>query len=234
MVEKTRVLVVDDHPFFRSGVVQWLNNQTDMICCGEADSVPSVRIAVANLHPDVLLLDLHLGDNDGLAFCEELVGSHPSMRVLVLSHRDEAIFAHRALRAGARGYVMKSQAAEVVATAIRTVMGGDIYVSRTVAARALHRLFPDPTSKTPGLDHLTDRELQVFQLIGARCSIQDIAAALRISSKTVGTYRDHLKLKLQLQSADELHRAAIRWVETGHAPPRADELGPAEIDLPNR
>jgi DNA-binding NarL/FixJ family response regulator len=212
---KIRVLVVDDHPFFRTGIVHWLNQQPELTCCGEAGSIGQARKAVAELKPHVTLLDLHLPDGDGLDLCMELSQYNPELRILCLTHRDENTFAHRALRAGARGYVMKSEATERVLAGILAVMKGEIFVSRQVAARALHNLFPDPASASPNLAKLSDRELQVFQLIGAGCGNREVSETLKISPKTVETYRERLKEKLNLADANALARAAAHWVQHG-------------------
>jgi DNA-binding NarL/FixJ family response regulator len=212
---KIRILVVDDHPFFRTGITQWLNQQGDIQCCGEAESIQTARKAIMDLKPDVILLDLHLPDGDGLDLCMELSQATPGLRIICLTHRDENTFAHRALRVGARGYVMKSEATETVLNAIATVMKGEIFVSRQVAARALHNLFPDPASSSPNIARLSDRELQVFQLIGASCGNREISETLKISPKTVETYRERLKDKLNLADATALNKAAVHWVEHG-------------------
>lgn len=212
---KIRVLVVDDHPFFRTGIIQWLNQQSDLHCCGEAENIAQARKAVEEFKPDVVLLDLHLPDGDGLDLCSELSQSHPGVRILCLTHRDENTFAHRALRNGARGYVMKSEATDTVYAGIHAVMKGEIFVSRQVAARALHNLFPDPASASPDLAKLSDRELQVFQLIGAGCGNREVSETLKISPKTVETYRERLKEKLNLADATALAKAAAHWVEHG-------------------
>ncbi len=217
--EKVSVLVVDDHPFFRRGIVQWLNQQPGLFCCGEAASVLETRASVDRLRPDVVLLDLQLEDGDGLDLAAELASQYPATRILVLSQRNEDVYAHRALRVGARGYVMKSEATETVLTAIQTVMRGEIYVSRPVAARALQRLFPDPTGSAPELARLSDREIQVFQLLGASCSNRDISAILKISPKTVETYRENLKAKLRVPDGAALLAAARKWVEHGEFRP---------------
>lgn len=213
--QKTRVLVVDDHPFFRTGIIQWLNQQNGLTCCGEAGTIAQARKALQDLKPDVVLLDLHLPDGDGLDLCAEISECMPPARILCLTHRDENTFAHRALRAGARGYVMKSEATDTVLAGILAVMKGEIFVSRQVAARALHNLFPDPASVAPDLAKLSDRELQVFQLIGAGCGNRDVSEALKISPKTVETYRERLKEKLNLADASALAKAAVHWVEHG-------------------
>jgi len=213
--KKIRVLVVDDHPFFRTGIIQWINQQKELTCCGEAGSIAQARKAIDELKPDIVLLDLHLPDGDGLDLCAELAQSAPTARILCLTHRDENTFAHRALRAGARGYIMKSEATETVFAGIQAVIKGEIFVSRQVAARALHNLFPDPISSTPDLAKLSDRELQVFQLIGAGCGNREISETLKISPKTVETYRERLKEKLNLADAHALAKAAGHWVEHG-------------------
>ncbi len=164
MTRKTRVLVVDDHPFFRSGIIQWLNLQSELSCCGEAHTVVTARQAAASSNPDVVLLD---------------------------------------------------QATDTVLTAIQTVMRGEIYTSRPVAARMLQNLFPDPASTAPALARLSNREIQVFQMLGAGCGNKEIAASLNISQKTVETYRENLKHKLELPDATALIQAATRWVEDG-------------------
>jgi DNA-binding NarL/FixJ family response regulator len=213
--QKLRILVVDDHPFFRTGIVQWLNQQSDLQCCGEAENIAQARKAIEQLKPDVVLLDLHLPDGDGLDLCSEVSQSLPGTRILCLTHRDENTFAHRALRNGARGYVMKSEATDTVYAGIQAVMKGEIFVSRQVAARALHNLFPDPASASPDLAKLSDRELQVFQLIGAGCGNREVSETLKISPKTVETYRERLKEKLNLADANALAKAATHWVEHG-------------------
>jgi DNA-binding NarL/FixJ family response regulator len=224
MITKTRVLVVDDHPFFRCGVIKWLNQHSELCCCGEADSVVAARQAVVRTQPDVVLLDLQLSDGDGLDLCQELSNEYASLRIIVLSHRDEEVYAHRALRAGARGYVMKSEATETVLAAIQTVMRGEIYTSRPVAARAFQNLFPDPASSAPALARLSNREIQVFQLLGAGGSNREIAATLNISQKTVETYRENLKHKLHLPDTAALIQSATQWVEQGRFAPASSEV----------
>jgi DNA-binding NarL/FixJ family response regulator len=170
---------------------------------------------VAELRPDVVLLDLRLPDGDGMDLIRELSETHPQTRIIALSQLDEDTYAHRALRAGARGYVMKSEATETALSAIQTALRGETYVSRRVAARLTQNLFPDPASSSPELARLSDRELQVFQLLGSGSSTREIAERLKISPKTVETYREHLKEKLRLSDGATLIRAATLWVEKG-------------------
>ena len=220
---KTRILVVDDHPFFRSGLILWLNQQKSVTCCGEAGTVAEARNFMETLRPDIVLLDIRLTDGDGIDLARELSEQYSAVRIIVLSQNDEDAYAHRALRAGARGYIMKSEATGVVLLAIETVLRGEIYLSRPVAARLLHNLFPDPASKGPDLAKLTDREMQVFQLLGAGCPPREIAGILKISPKTVDTYREHLKDKLNLADGAALLKAATRWVEKGGSDPRKEK-----------
>ena len=214
-MKKIRVLIVEDHPVFRSGLVQWLNQQEQVTCCGEADSVEAARKAVVETQPDVILMDLRLGDGEGLDLIAEITQAHPEIRSVALSQFDEDIYAHRALQAGARGYLMKSEATESVLAAIQTVMEGGIHLSPGMAAKLLRNIFPDPASSSLDLARLSNRELQVFQLLGGGLSTIEIGKHLKLSPKTIETYREHLKDKLNLADAPALLRAATLWVESG-------------------
>jgi len=215
-MKKISVLVVDDHPFFRSGLIQWLNQQELVSSCAEAGSVAEARMAVEEAEPDVILMDLRLGDGEGLELTRELAPEHPEIRIVALSQFDEDLYAHRALQAGARGYLMKSEATESVLAAIRTVMKGGIHLSHVMAAKLLQNIFPDPISNSVDLAKLSDRELQVFQLLGAGRSTVEIAGHLKLSPKTVETYRENLKKKLALPDGAALLRAATLWSESGN------------------
>jgi len=217
-VKPARVLIVDDHPFFRSGVVAWLERQPGLVPCGEAGTVNEARHAVETLRPDLVLLDLRLPEGDGLDLLRELIERHPGLQIIVLSQSDEDAFAHRALRAGARGYVMKSEATEVLLAAIQTVLRGGVHLSRRATARLTQNLFPDPSTSGSDLARLSDRELQVFQMLGAGSGVNDIAATLKISPRTVETHRERLKAKLGVPDATALMRVATIWVEQGRPP----------------
>jgi len=214
-MKKIRVLIVEDHTFFRSGLAQWLNKQAGLICSGEAGSVSEARKAIAEKQHDVILMDLRLGDGEGLELIAEVIRQHPRIRIIALSQFDEDFYAHRALKAGARGYLMKSEATEAVLTAIETVMNGGIHLSPRMASRLLQNIFPDSASRALDLAKLTDRELQVFQLLGSGLSTIEISKHLKLSPKTIETYREHLKDKLALSDASALLRAATLWVESG-------------------
>ena len=173
------------------------------------------RCSIGELQPDVILMDLRLGDGEGLDLIQEVHQEWPSIRIIALSQFDEEIFAHRALQAGARGYLMKSEATDSVADAIETVMNGDIHLSDRMRAKLLQNIFPDPASKSPNMAKLTNRELQVFQLLGSGMSTMQIAQRLHLSHKTIETYRENLKVKLDLKDAPSLVNAAKHWVENG-------------------
>ena len=195
--------------------MQWLNQQDRVASCGEAGSVAEARSAVPETMPDVILMDLRLGDGEGLELIRELAPDHPEIRIVALSQFDEDIYAHRALQAGARGYLMKSEATESVLAAIETVMNGGIHLSPVMSNKLLQNIFPDPVSKATDLAKLSDRELQVFQMLGAGRSTAEIADHLKISPKTVETYRENLKKKLRLPDSPALLRAATLWAENG-------------------
>lgn len=211
---KARILVVDDHPLLREGVSQLINRQHDFEICGEADTVANAFAAVERTTPDVILLDLRLGYGDTLELIKSIKARYPDVRILMLSQYDEAIYVERALRAGADGYVIKQEAADEVLAAIRTVLAGDMYVSRKLAVLVLQKLLSKKPAQ-PGLaiENLTDRELQVFQLIGSGLTTRQIAAELRLSVKTIETHRENIKSKLGLRNASELVHSAVTWVQ---------------------
>jgi DNA-binding NarL/FixJ family response regulator len=209
-----RILVVDDHPLLRAGLIQFISRHQDLVCCGEADSAATTHIAIADRKPDLLLLDLRLRDEDGLELLKSLKARFPDLRILVISQCDEALYAERVLRAGARGYIMKEEATEEVLFAIRSVLEGELYLSRKLAIRLVRKTIESrPALAGPGLESLTDRELQVFQLLGAGLNTRHVAERLNLSSKTIETYRENIKHKLGLAGAADLVRYATNWVE---------------------
>lgn len=216
---KRRILVVDDHPFFREGLCQWIDRQPDLFCGGCVDSAEAARQAVAAHRPDLVLLDLRLRDSDGLDILASLVATYPGLQILVLSQLDEKLFAAHALRAGARGYVMKEEATEVVGQAIHTVLGGAVHVSPRLSARFMGSLFGQAGPQSEPMQTLSTRELEVFQMLGQAMSTKAIAGSLNLSVKTVETYRENLKRKLGLPDSPSLIRAAAIWVAEGRFPP---------------
>lgn len=212
---RRRVLVVDDHPFMRAGLAQLINQQADLEVCGEAGNMADALRAVAQLRPDLVLSDLTMADRGGLEFIKDLQAAGIAPPVLVVSMHDEAIYAERVLRAGARGYIMKEAGGEVLLGAVRQVLRGEIYVSPKQAALVLENLSGRrPRGSDSPIKQLTDREFEIFQLIGQGKGTQDISGQLHLSPKTVDVHRANIKQKLGLKDATALVRHAVRWVET--------------------
>lgn len=210
-----RILVVDDHPFMRAGLAQLINRQSDIQVAGEAGSPAEAIRELARWKPDLVLTDFTMPGRSGLEFIKDLVAAEPKLAVLVISMHDEAIYAERVLRAGARGYIMKEAGGENLLSAIRTVLSGEIYLSPRIAAQMLATFSGRrPRGSKSPIGKLTDREFEVFQLIGAGKSTRDIAEQLHLSSKTVDVHRGHIKEKLELRDTTALVRHAVRWVET--------------------
>jgi DNA-binding NarL/FixJ family response regulator len=212
---KRRILLVDDHPFMRAGLAQLIERQPDLVMCGEAGNPAEALQRLAAGGVDLLLSDMTMPGRSGLEFIKDLQALHPTVLILVVSMHDEMIYAERALRAGARGYIMKEAGGEALLTAIRQVLGGDIYVSPRMAALLLGSFSGRKTrdSNSP-LGRLTDREFEIFQLIGQGRSTREIAQKLGLSTKTVDVHRSHLKEKLELKDTTQLVRHAVRWIET--------------------
>lgn len=210
------ILIVDDHPLLRRGVAALIRTEPDLDVCGEAATSAAALEAIREHPPDLVLVDLTLEGSDGLSLIKEMKARHPTIPALVLSMYDEAVYAERALRAGARGYVSKLQLDDTLLAAIRRVLNGETYLSETARARFAEKFLGGATlEKDPLLAELTDRELEVFRLIGTGQSTREIAQHLHLSVKTIESYREHIKQKLTLGSGAELVRRATLWVETG-------------------
>ena len=210
---RIRIVIVDDHPIVRLGIRQMLAAEPDLEVCGEAESADAARQLIVDAHPDLAIIDLSLTEGTGLDLIRSLRESMSTLPVLVLSMHDEALFAERVLRAGARGYIMKREAITGLVTAIRQVLSGRIYVSEGMAQAVLERLGHEGAAPDNPLANLTDRELEVFNLIGRGLSTAAIAEQMRISIKTIETYRSNIKNKLNLKDATDLIRFAATWVE---------------------
>lgn len=211
-VTKTKVLVVDDHPIVRQGLALLINREPDLVVCGEAEEMHTAMQEILTTHPDIALVDISLNGPDGLELLKSIRMRHPHLPVLILSMHDESIYAERALRAGANGYIMKQEATEKVLEALRRIVNREIYVSDRVANKMLQQYIGGNAvaQRSPVAD-LTDRELEVFRLIGGGHSTRQIAEELRLSVKTVESYQAHIKEKLSLRSARELMQHAIQW-----------------------
>lgn len=196
----------------RGGLIQLINLQSDLACCGEAGTVVEAQAAVARLTPDLVLLDLRLKGGDGLELIKSLKSQFAGLRILVFSQYDAPHYVERALRAGALGYVVKEQAAEEVLSAMRTVLAGEVCLPRALAACLLHTFVgTGPGTPCTGIELLTNRELQVLHLLGAGMSTRAVAAELNRSFKTIETHREHIKRKLGLHGAAELMHYASEW-----------------------
>ena len=209
---KHKIFIVDDHPIVRQGLVQMVNGENDMIVVGEGeDAYGSLRL-IRNAKPDLVLLDISLKDSDGIELVKELKAQEPELPALILSMHDESLYAERALRAGARGYIMKQEAPAMLVSAMRCVLGGEIYVSEKMSAALLQRMVGGSAKKQGALplDRLTDREMEVFRMIGSGKPVREIAENLFLSVKTVEAHREHIKEKLGFKTSAELLRYAIR------------------------
>ena len=209
---KTRILIVDDHPIVREGLSLMMNREPDLMVCGEAEDASAALTAIATTRPDFLIVDISLNGPDGLDLLKNIRARFRSLPVLVLSMHDETIYAERALRAGANGYIMKQEATEKVLVAVRQILGQKVYVSDRIANRMLQQYISgSATQENSPISELSDRELEVFRLIGEGHSTRMIAEELHLSVKTVESYQAHIKNKLSLKNARELVQRAIQW-----------------------
>jgi DNA-binding NarL/FixJ family response regulator len=209
---------VDDHPIVRQGLTQLINQEPDLTVCGHAEDGNSALHAIAVHRPDIVVLDISLNGPDGFSVLKDIRLSHADLLVLVLSMHDESLYAERALRAGANGYIMKQEATEKVLQALRRIRGGEIYVSDRIAKRLLRQVISSPAPGKSPMEALTDRELAVFRLIGKGRGTREIADDLHVSVKTVESYQAHIKEKLTLKNARELVQHAFQWVTREDGP----------------
>ena len=212
---RTSILILDDHPMTRYGMARLIEQEPDLAVCGEAESAPRALAAVKALKPSLVLADLSLPGGEGLEFIKDMRAPHPKVAVLVVSMHDETLYAERALRAGARGYIMKNEGGEKLVEAIRQVLQGNAYLSKSMSGRVLD-IFSTRRRRTDGslLDKLTDREFEVFRLMGQGLTTHEIGERLRLSTKTVETHRIHVRQKLQIKSGPALLKYAVRWAGT--------------------
>ncbi len=207
-----RIVIVDDHPMTRYGIAQLLNLESDLEVCGEAGSAEQAMAVVSALKPRLVVADLSMPGRHGLEFIKDMRAMHPEIAVLVLSMHDEALFAERVLRAGARGYIMKNEGGEKLVHAVRHVLQNKVYVSEALSGSILdHLATPRRQTRERPLEALTDREFEVFQLIGQGLQTREIAERLHLSAKTVDTHRLHLREKLNVRSGPELIKHAVRF-----------------------
>jgi DNA-binding NarL/FixJ family response regulator len=206
-----KVLIVDDHPAVREALAIRIGRSEDLAVCGEATGEAEAIRLTRTLKPDVAIIDLSLKSGDGINLIKRIKGRHPGVRMLVWSMHSEGLFAERALRAGASGYITKEHATDRIVDAVRQVLGGRIYVSPAMNEKLLRRV-AGPPSRGPVVEGLSDRELEVLRAIGRGQTTREIAARLFLSAKTVSTYRDRVRRKLDLESGQYLVRFAVQWV----------------------
>jgi DNA-binding NarL/FixJ family response regulator len=212
--KRARILVVDDHPTMREGLARVIDETDDLIVCAQAESIDRALELIETTQPNLAIVDITLRLQNGIELIKDLKIRHPKLPVLVHSMHDEQVYAQRSLRAGARGYLMKHEPPPKLLHAIRQVLAGEIYLSETMTRQALHRMADTPSAKgISAVDRLSDRELEVFEQLGQGRKTKEIAADLHLSIKTVQTYCEHLKEKLQLKDATSLVRFAVQWVE---------------------
>ena len=211
---RKRVLLVDDHAVVRYGIAQLINRESDLVVCGEEEDAGNALSAIARLKPDLVIADISLKDSSGLELMRNIKAQYSKLPVLVVSAHDESVYAEIAFRAGALGYLMKTGALDKIITAIRRVLSGNIYASDALAAKLLQQqVRGQPDLQESPVKSLSDRELEVFQLIGQWKGTSDIARQLHLSIKTIEYYREQIKQKLDLKSAAELTRHATAWVQ---------------------
>jgi len=204
------VFFVDDHPIVRQGLVQLIENEDGLVLMGQADSVESTLKFLEQQQPDVMVVDICLGERDGLELIREIRERFPQIATLVLTMHDEGFLAEYAIRAGARGFLSKRHASEQVVTAIRAICRGEIYVGEKMSPRMLRNLLED-TERVSPIDALSPRESEVFALLGGGMGTREVAEHLSLSIKTIEAYREHIKEKLNIHDACELLRYAIWW-----------------------
>ncbi len=209
--KRTRILIVDDHPLVRAGFTQLISDHADLEVCGEAGDMAEAIRRLEQVQPDLAIIDLSLAGGSGLDLIEHMKAKHEDVLMLVASMHDETLYAERVLAAGARGYINKQEAQDRIIEAIRAVLAGRVYLSSRMTERLLKNMVEGNGNKQ-GIDSLSNRELQVFEMIGDGITTSQIAQQLNLSQKTIETHQAHIKRKLGLHSAHELTQRAIRWV----------------------
>ena len=211
--KKNKVFIIDDHCILREGLSHLINSEEDLMVCGEADNVSDALQVIEDAKPDIVIVDISLGDGSGIRLTENLVYSHPRLLVLVLSMHDETEYAERCLKSGARGYIMKQESSKKVLSAIRKVLNGEIYVSDKLNVTLLHKFVNNKfESFDSSTKPLSNRELEVYQLIGQGLKKHQIAGRLNLSVKTIETYIEHIKIKLQLKSTHDVLMHAVKSI----------------------
>lgn len=212
---KTRVMVVDDHPIVREGLLRVIDATPDLMVCGHAENIPAALARIESSKPGIVIVDIALGGQNGIELIKDIKARLPDLPVLVHSMHDETLYAERCLRAGAKGYVMKQEPPQKLLEGVRRVLKGEVFLSETMTRQLLSRIAGGPVGRghSPG-ELLSDRELEVFELLGRGHRTSEIAGLLHLSDKTIQTYREHIKEKLGIEDAVTLVRRAVQWVES--------------------
>jgi DNA-binding NarL/FixJ family response regulator len=208
----TRILIVDDHPIVRRGLADVISAEPDLTVCGEADEIAAAVQQMKATHPDLVLIDISLKSGSGIELIKQIRALGSDVKMLVLSVHDDALYAERVLQAGGMGYLRKDEAPERLIEAIRRVLGGKIYLSRPMVDRVLERAARGELPQASRIESLTDREMEVFELMGNALTAREIADRLCLSVKTIETYREKMKFKLKARNSTELTRLAVQWV----------------------
>jgi len=215
MPEKKKIYIVDDHPLMRKGMAMTLENSVEFTVCGQSESAEEALSEIPALKPDACVVDISLPGMNGIELVKNLLAQFPEMKILVVSRHDEELYAERAIRAGAKGYVMKLEAGDVLVTAVRQIMNGGIYLSDKIGSQLIMKIASGQTAGDNPLELLSDRELEVFELTGKGETTKEIARRLHLSVKTIDTYRARIKEKMHLKTANELMTRAVQWVQGG-------------------
>lgn len=213
MPNQSRIFIVDDHPVFRKGLAQLINEEPDLMVCGEAEDVNEARRALEKIKPDMVIVDITLKDKSGLELIKFLHDQYRHIPSLVVSMHEESLYGERALKAGARGYIMKAEMTDNVIQAIRQVLAGKIYASHDIISSLMGVPGRNAEACSDPVQSLSDRELEVYQLIGKGYGRKEIAEILGVSVKTVGSYREYIKRKLNVKNSPELVKHAINWTQ---------------------
>ena len=207
-----RIFIVDDHPIVRRGITQLINQEPDFIVCGEASDISSALQGISTCDCDLVIVDLSLGQDSGIRLIEEILLDKPDMKILILSMHDEFLYAERCFRSGAKGYLMKQEPPEQVISALKIILNGEVYISDNLSSRLLNKLVSkQPAAFSSPIEQLSNRELEVFQLIGKGLKTRKIAEQLNLSVKTIETYIDHIKRKMNLEDSRDLIQHAVQW-----------------------
>jgi DNA-binding NarL/FixJ family response regulator len=233
---KQRVLLVDDHPLVCEGLAQRINGEVDLVVCGQARDANAALNAIEKLRPHIAVVDLALGEGSGIELIKDLKLRYPNLPTIVLSMHDETLYAERSLQAGAKGYVMKQEETDILLQAIRQVLLGQVYLSGKVTNVIVNRLGGNlPKDKVTSLaQRLSNRELEIFQLIGDGYATQEIARRLHLSTKTIASHREHIKEKLNLRTSEELARFAIHWLRYRTAGAEAASIKHEPVKKPQK